>query len=77
MSPFGCGIKWVDRTDLHSYVREAMANESKERKNLQDAKDEFYERSKGKSNNEKVIIFKEVAKKYGYYEDYFITKVTI
>lgn len=77
MSPFSCGIKWVNMAELRQSNRESIANEPNERKRLMDAQNEYYDKSKGKDNNSKFMIFKEVAKKYGYNEDYFITKVTI
>lgn len=74
---WSCLSGWtpISRGELHEMVRASIANEPKERQRLNDAQKEFYDRTKGVSQNEKHKIFKEVADKYGYREEYFIDKV--
>lgn len=75
---WSCLSGWtpISRKALHEIVKTSIANEPKERNRLKDAQNEFYERTKGVSQKEKYKIFKEVANKYGYREEYFINNVT-
>lgn len=75
---WSCLSGWtlISRGALHEMVRTSIANEPKERERLNNAQKEFYNRTKEVSQNEKHKIFKEVANKYGYREEYFIDKVS-
>lgn len=76
MSPFS-GIQWISKGDLHSMVRDSIANEGNERQRLRNAVAEFNKRAKNAPTKEKFLIMKKVAEEYGYREEYFISKVNI
>lgn len=68
----------ISRGDLHQMVKEAIANEPKERQRLHEAQAEFRKRTDGVTNTKlRVRIMKEVAEKYHYNEDYFIDKIDL
>lgn len=76
-NPF-IGCNFISRGDLRRMVQSAIANEPKERERLRNAQNEFYKRTSGVTDTKRrILIFKEVAEKYGYREEYFITTIHI
>ncbi len=72
------GWRPISRANLDQMVRDAIANEPKERQHLRDAISEYNDRANGVTDvKERFRIMKEVAKKYHYNEDYFMDRVNI
>lgn len=56
-------------------VEKSVIDRHNEVQKLIDAQNEFYSKSKGLNQHLKHIVFKAIAKKYGYREDWFIDKI--
>lgn len=66
----------ISRSNLRSMVQESNRWEREFREKKTKAVQEFYQRIKGTSDNKKkMLIFKEVAAKYGFREEWFIDQV--
>lgn len=76
---WSCLSGWspISRSDLNEMVRTSIANEPKVRQRLWDAIDEFDNKAKGLDTKGRVRVMKEVAEKYGYNEEYFMSKINL
>lgn len=72
------GWNIISRRDLHEMTRQSFRNEREEREKIKKAWCEFHERTnKVTDTKRKFTILKEVAAKYHFNEDWFMTQVNI
>lgn len=69
-------FEWVSRQSLNDMVRESFRHDAEIKDRLHKAYAEYHKRTANVSDlNKKTIIFKDVARKYQFREEWLLTKI--
>ena len=68
----------ISRGTLHDMVRDSYRRDREEKEKICEAYNEYHKRADGIADtNRRVAIFKEVAAKFGFREEFLLTKIHI